>query len=183
MSDLARMTADELRARTAEGIRARYVECLARATYEDVRSGTPEMYPTRWEELSGELRASFLAGEQMYVDALAAAGLLPVFADCMRAYQPDGTPLDHWRLQFLTAWRDVADYYVPGRPSIESENRFTATYERSDGRGGRRADELIEKARRQVGEIADKSMREQLIADLAEALETATANTESENRE
>lgn len=35
-------------------------------------------------------------------------------------------------------------------------------------------DQLIEKARQQVGDIADKSMREQLIADLADALEEAT---------
>jgi hypothetical protein len=117
------MTPDELRARTAEDIRARYVECLARAAYERTLASRPSSSP-RWDDTDlgmEEIRDRHRQGIAYLVDALAAAGLLPVFADCVQAYEPNGDPLDHYRLQFLTDWRDVDEYYHPLRATRNTE--------------------------------------------------------------
>ncbi|MFR9773121.1 hypothetical protein [Nocardia sp. SC052] len=68
--------------------------------------------------------------------------------------------------------RDSRGFY-PCKPDI-----FAETYERSESQDGDRRsgiDQLIKDARRQVAHIEDRSMREQLIADLADALEEVKA--------
>ena len=84
---------------TAEQIRAEAIEVLARKLFEDDEPG---------DEPFDDWAARYRRKAAPFVDALAAAGLLPVGVDYRWAYQPDGTPLGYRERQLLTEWRDGA---------------------------------------------------------------------------
>lgn len=89
-------------------IRALYVETLARVTYEDKRKQFASIEPRQpWAELSADDRRPWLDQETDYVDALAEAGLLPIYTDYRWMYEPDGTPIGCRETQLLTEWKEA----------------------------------------------------------------------------
>lgn len=94
----------------ADLIRSLYVETVAEAEYGRwySRPGVRECYPMQppWPELDEWRRRRWLADAAQHIDALAAAGLLPVGADYRWVYEPDGTPLGYRERQLLTDWRE-----------------------------------------------------------------------------
>lgn len=96
---------------TADEIRATYAEVLGRAEYEQdrqlnvVMSGAPP-----WEAQTDGQRDYYRSTAVGHLlDALTAAGLLPVYMDRRMAREPSGQPLGHLERQFLTAWRPLED--------------------------------------------------------------------------
>lgn len=86
---------------TPEQIRSLYVETLTNAKL------ASETFIANDGVLSTGIRTNEDAARAA-LEALAEAGLLPIYVDYRWVYEPDGTPLGYRERQLLTEWQDAA---------------------------------------------------------------------------
>ncbi|NKY60406.1 hypothetical protein [Nocardia flavorosea] len=90
----------------AEQIRAQYVEVLARAEFEENHRAEIKTQAWEWGNVAEGMRAMYRRSATRAVDALAAAGLLPV--EAVRRDRVDLTTGDEYLVQqYRTDWRAV----------------------------------------------------------------------------
>ncbi|MGW5387174.1 hypothetical protein [Nocardia sp. NPDC003963] len=88
---------------SADEIRAEAIEVIARAEFARFcKTAT-------WDEVDESDRATWIPNAEALVDALAAAGLLPVEAVRRAAYAVLDTSDEHLVEQLVTDWRAVAE--------------------------------------------------------------------------